>query len=659
VANHIPFFDPRTFTYDEEAAVQAAMRASMQEQQATQQCRRSPPASQRVMRSLPQICVSPEDLINENNRECCICLEAHQLHERALRLPCAHIFHPPCIEHWLQSSCTCPVCRYELPTDDAVYEAGRVQRMKERKPRFARHELDRLPVKQLLQLRKDTNYQVIDRRDLIDHLIESESIEIISAPEPVEYSLSDLRTMTVSQLRRCMNEEAGVFFDPKDVIEKEDMIRIFLMSGRLLVLPEEGEEEENVVESEVRGAPDDEIQNIEDDEGSKPTAVSRAPVVETVTKQEDSETAIDERTNPSIVMEESEHYPGSSNDDVEQQRVEKNGVESVPNEHVQNILEEEELANRNSLTEESDNRVDDIPAVAQVDDSTRGHDAESRIESQQDHCVNSGILNETSQPIDNDATGTAGVEGTTEAPTTPVTHLAESSSETKPFMPMDMESTFQTRTSSATHSDLSFHSFEEVDSSSNEQNSCTDDDSRRGRKRPLRQRSSDVGSSDSTSGGSEHMNSQFDNLSIHELKTKGEEMSIDLADCIERHEIIRRLSCGESVASTARSSNNTTDEAIELTLLDDLSVTEICKVARLVEIDLNGAITRQDIINAISHDTVERPHAGRLFRALVPFVGLSVSQLCAAAREMQISLSGCIEKDDILSRIVKSKMAAR
>mmetsp|Transcript_13644 Transcript_13644/g.21309 ORF Transcript_13644/g.21309 Transcript_13644/m.21309 type:complete len:414 (-) Transcript_13644:221-1462(-) len=63
---------------------------------------------------------------------CEICCDDFEENMEVTRLPCGHIFHGPCVTEWLQRHCTCPVCRYELVTDDESYEPGRIERMKDR-----------------------------------------------------------------------------------------------------------------------------------------------------------------------------------------------------------------------------------------------------------------------------------------------------------------------------------------------------------------------------------------------------------------------------------------------------------------------------------------------------------------------------------------------
>ena len=47
-----------------------------QQQQQEHRPQTTPPASQRAIQQLPMVLVAPEDLVEESNRECCICFEA-------------------------------------------------------------------------------------------------------------------------------------------------------------------------------------------------------------------------------------------------------------------------------------------------------------------------------------------------------------------------------------------------------------------------------------------------------------------------------------------------------------------------------------------------------------------------------------------------------
>lgn len=75
----------------------------------------------------PQNCVQTEE-----GEFCSVCLqEYHTLSstsgavELAIRLPCHHIIGSVCMKTWLQTSNTCPICRYELyPAGDLKHPTG-------------------------------------------------------------------------------------------------------------------------------------------------------------------------------------------------------------------------------------------------------------------------------------------------------------------------------------------------------------------------------------------------------------------------------------------------------------------------------------------------------------------------------------------------------
>ncbi|XP_047072430.1 uncharacterized protein LOC124681583 [Lolium rigidum] len=85
-----------------------------------------PPASISAIQALPSAVLT----INEEGKgeECAVCKDAVAAGERVKRMPCSHRYHEDCIVPWLQVRNSCPLCRFELPTDDPKYEAWKAGR---------------------------------------------------------------------------------------------------------------------------------------------------------------------------------------------------------------------------------------------------------------------------------------------------------------------------------------------------------------------------------------------------------------------------------------------------------------------------------------------------------------------------------------------------
>ncbi|KAJ1703672.1 hypothetical protein LUZ63_003451 [Rhynchospora breviuscula] len=78
----------------------------------------NPPAAKGVVESLPTIVLSAE----KEAITCAICKDEMAVEEKVTKLPCGHFYHKDCIVPWLGIRNSCPVCRFELPTDDTDYE---------------------------------------------------------------------------------------------------------------------------------------------------------------------------------------------------------------------------------------------------------------------------------------------------------------------------------------------------------------------------------------------------------------------------------------------------------------------------------------------------------------------------------------------------------
>lgn len=92
----------------------------------------NPPASKSVLDSLERITVNEfnlseisKEISSSSENNCSVCKDNFEFGNIGLKLPCKHFFHEECIMPWLKERNSCPTCRFELPTDDADYEARR------------------------------------------------------------------------------------------------------------------------------------------------------------------------------------------------------------------------------------------------------------------------------------------------------------------------------------------------------------------------------------------------------------------------------------------------------------------------------------------------------------------------------------------------------
>ncbi|CAN4090338.1 unnamed protein product [Withania somnifera] len=81
----------------------------------------TPPASKSAVEGLPDVKVD-EELLSSELAQCAVCKDDFELGLDVKQMPCKHVYHKDCILPWLELHNSCPVCRFELPTDDPEYE---------------------------------------------------------------------------------------------------------------------------------------------------------------------------------------------------------------------------------------------------------------------------------------------------------------------------------------------------------------------------------------------------------------------------------------------------------------------------------------------------------------------------------------------------------
>jgi len=71
-----------------------------------------------ILNELPETEIGDISRLDSEKRNCLICLENFETGDKATMLPCIHMFHSNCIQEWLKSKNTCPLCKLKLTRDN-------------------------------------------------------------------------------------------------------------------------------------------------------------------------------------------------------------------------------------------------------------------------------------------------------------------------------------------------------------------------------------------------------------------------------------------------------------------------------------------------------------------------------------------------------------
>lgn len=218
-----------------EQVLRAVIERSIEEQRPA-----VPPATESVRDALPRVVVTKEDLLDATNSRCAVCLEEYKPGARATRIFCGHLFCTGCIREWLRSANSCPVCRWELATDNESYESGRRERMCNRVARLRAGELRMLRVPELRQLMRALGVPVdgcLEKADLFRKLEAAPNVEVapdehlgLPRPKSLLYQRKELGSLELPLLRSLM-ERHRVLLDCGEQDLSEDEERDLVLKG--------------------------------------------------------------------------------------------------------------------------------------------------------------------------------------------------------------------------------------------------------------------------------------------------------------------------------------------------------------------------------------------------------------------------------------------
>ena len=79
---------------------------------------RDNPTDATVVSELPETKIDDIKKLDNDKKNCVICMEDFKNGDKSTNLPCLHMFHTDCIQNWLKKQNTCPICKFKLTQDN-------------------------------------------------------------------------------------------------------------------------------------------------------------------------------------------------------------------------------------------------------------------------------------------------------------------------------------------------------------------------------------------------------------------------------------------------------------------------------------------------------------------------------------------------------------
>ena len=79
---------------------------------------RDNPTDAAIVSELPENKIDDINKLDNDKKNCVICMEDFKKGDKSTNLPCLHMFHTNCIQSWLKKQNTCPICKFKLTEDN-------------------------------------------------------------------------------------------------------------------------------------------------------------------------------------------------------------------------------------------------------------------------------------------------------------------------------------------------------------------------------------------------------------------------------------------------------------------------------------------------------------------------------------------------------------